>query len=400
VRGTSYTGCRRNPSGPLGRSRGVRALGIAGLVAASLVLGGIGCGRDEPVAESGPEALRERGWVVGRTVAVGEPGYGVTGLAFGEGGVWVGGWDRRGGLVTRLDPSTGQVVATVRVPHGGGDVAVGSGAVWAAGVDCVGRHPDDPDVCLTEPGVSRIDPGSGRVAATVTIPLPAGTPRDTAHVSAVAVGEGAVWVAVAWSPWKGEVLRMDPRTNAIAARIPTGGHVGALRLGAGSVWVLSHAEYTDETKVKGASLLRIDPSTNRIVATPIREELSFLGGELIPPVLAAGEDAVWVTSPTAAHPRLALRVDTQTNQVARERPPVERFYPVTVEQDAIWFIGSTGRSATLARLDPRTLEQTHVIELPISAVRAVHDPVTGSFWVASLVNRSNERATVVRVRIR
>jgi hypothetical protein len=238
-------------------------------------------------------------------------------------------------------------VATVRVPHGGGDVAAGSRAVWTAGVVCVGPHPDDPeDVCLTEPRVSRIDPGTGRVAATIRITLPPGTGRDTALPSAVAVGEGAVWVAVSWNPSTGEVLRIDPRTNAIAARIRTGGFVGELRLGAGSVWVLSHPEYTDET-----------------------------GGDLVPPVLAAGDDAVWVTSPTAAHPRLALRVDTQTNQVAREQLPVDRFYPVAVEDDAIWFIGSTGRSSTLARLDPRTLEQTAVTKLPISAVRAVHDPL-------------------------
>lgn len=120
---------------------------------------------------------------------------------------------------------------------------------------------------------------------------------------------------------------------------PSGGFVGELRLGAGSVWVLSHREYTDETRVEGASLLRIDPSTSAVVATPVREELSHLGGDMI--------------------------------------------YPVTVDDDAIWFIGSTGRTSTLGRLDPRTLEQTLVTELPISAVRAARDPSTHSFWIAS-----------------
>jgi DNA-binding beta-propeller fold protein YncE len=339
--------------------------------------------------------------VVGPAVAVGAPGHGVGGIAVGEGAVWAGGWDRRGGVVLRLDQQSGEPVETVRVPHGGGDVAVGQGAVWTAGVVCVGRHPEDPeDVCLTEPRVSRIDPAGGRVAATIGIPLPPGVGRDTAHTSAVAVADGAVWVGVSWDAWTGEVLRIDPRTNAIAARIPTGGFVGELRLGAGSVWVLSHREYTDETKVKGASLRRIDPSTNAVVATPIREELTYLGGDLIPPVLAAGDDAVWVTSPTAANPRQAFRVDTETNQVAREQLPVERFYPVAVDADAIWFIGSTGQAATLARLDPRTLEQTSATELPVSAVRAARDPSTSSFWIASLVNRYDERARVVRVRMR
>jgi hypothetical protein len=331
---------------------------------------------------------------------VGQPGYGVTGISLGMDGVWVGSWDRRGGLVLRVDPRSGEAVATVRLPHGGGDVAVGSGAVWTAGVVCLGPHPDDPDVCVTAPRVSRIDPGKSAVAGTITIPRPPGIPPDTAHVSAVAVGEGAVWVAVSWNPRTGEVVRIDPRTGAIDARISTGGFVGELRIGAGSVWVLSHPEYTDETKVKGASLLRIDPSTNAIVATPIGEELSLLGGDLIPPVVAAGDDAVWVASPTAAHPRRALRVDTETNQVEREELPVERFYPVAVADGAVWFIGSARRSATLARLDPRTLEQTAATALPISAVRAVQDPSTNSFWIASLVNGADERAQIVRVQTR
>jgi hypothetical protein len=368
----------------------VAGIRLAGLVTA-LLCGCVGCGAVAPPRDEG---------VVGPVLAVGKPGYGVTGLAVGQGGVWVGGWDRRGGLVKRLDPHSGEVMGTVRLPHGGGPTAVGAGAVWTAGVNCVGLHPDDPDVCVTEPRFARIDPASGRVAASATIPRPPGTGPDSAHVSAVAAAEGAVWVAVSWDPWTGEVLRIDPHTNAIRARIPTGGSTGEMRVAAGAVWVLSHPEYTDETKVKGASLLRIDPASDAIVATPVREELTFLGGDLIPPVLAAGDVAVWVTSPTAAHPRRALRVDTRTHQVAREQLEVDRFYPVAVEEDAIWFIGSSGRGSVLGRLDPRTLEQTALIELPVAAVRAVLDPDTDSFWIASLVNRHNERAQVVRVQIR
>jgi hypothetical protein len=358
---------------------------------------GVGCGRDEQDRGGAARASGE----VGPVVTAGKPGYALGDVAVGEGGVWFSGWDRRGGLVSRLDAERGRVLATVRVPHDGpGDVAVGAGAVWSAGAVCTAPHPEDPaDVCITEPRVSRIDPLEGQVVATIAVPPPAEAGRDTAHPSAVAVGERAVWVAVSWDPRTGEVLRIDPRTNEIAARIPTGGFVGELRLGSGSVWVLSHREYTDETTVEGASLLRIDPATNAVIDTPVREELSLLGGDLIPPVMAAGDDSVWVASPTAAHPRRALRVDTETGHVAREELPVERFYPVAVEDRAIWFIGSSGRTATLGRLDPRTLEQTHVTELPIGALRAAHDPSTDSFWIGSLVTRYDERAKLVRARV-
>jgi hypothetical protein len=363
-------------------------------------VGCIGCGRDRANPDR-PAGTLPQGGAVGPAIAVGGPAAGVSGIATGEGGVWVGGWGGRGGFVTRLDPRSGREVATARVPHGVDDVAAGAGAIWTTGTVCVGRHPDDPeDVCLTEPRVSRIDPESGHVATTIAIPLPPETARDTAHASAVAVGEGAVWAAVSWNATTGEVVRIDPRTNSIAARIPTGGFVGEMRLAAGSVWVLSHREYTDETKVEGASLLRIDPAANAIVATPIREELSLLGGTEHPPVMAAGDDAVWITSPTAPHPRLALRVDPQTNQVAREQLRERYFHPVEVEDDAIWFIGSTGRSAKLGRLDPQTLEETNTTELPISPVRAALDPETDEFWLASQPNRHNQHPKVVRVRVR
>ena len=51
-------------------------------------------------------------------------------------------------------------------------MAVGAGSVWVASGDGT---------------VSRIDPNSGRVVATITV---GGTPED------VAVGAGAVWVTV------------------------------------------------------------------------------------------------------------------------------------------------------------------------------------------------------------
>jgi hypothetical protein len=364
----------------------VRAPALAGLLGCVAF---VACGQGEVRV----------GGVVTPAVAVGAPGYAVTGMAVGEDGVWLGGFDRHGGVVHRLDRRSGRPVATVRLPHGGGDVAVGAGGVWTAGAVCVGRHPEDPeDVCLTEPRVSRIDPESGRVIATIRIPLPPGVGRDTALPSTVAWGAGALWAAVSWNYRTGEVLRIDPRTNEIAARIPTGGYVGELRFGAGSVWVLRHREYSDETRVKGASLLRIDPATGAVVAEPVRDELTHLGGEVIPPVLAAGDSGVWITSPTTAHPHRAIRVDTHTNRVVREDLRVERFYPVAVEDDAIWFIGSTGRAATLARLDPHTLAQTAVITLPILAVRAVHDPSTNGFWIASPVNRFDDRARVAHVR--
>jgi virginiamycin B lyase len=73
--------------------------------------------------------------------------------------------------VTRIDPATDRVVATIPVPRGAYSVAAADGAVWVTGA--------------IDRAVARIDPATNRVAA--TIPLD-GSPVD------VAVGSVGVWV--------------------------------------------------------------------------------------------------------------------------------------------------------------------------------------------------------------
>jgi hypothetical protein len=88
--------------------------------------------------------------------------------------------------VQRIDPVTGQVVATIRIPNGV-LIAFGLGTLWvaqdASSIPSGGNQPD-----RTKPGrLYRIDPTSNRVLGR-PVPLPGVAP------SALAVGEGAVWV--------------------------------------------------------------------------------------------------------------------------------------------------------------------------------------------------------------
>lgn len=88
--------------------------------------------------------------------------------------------------VQRVDPVTGQVVATIRIPNGV-LIAFGLGTLWvaqdASSITSGGNEPD-----RTKPGrLYRIDPTSNRVLGR-PVPLPGVAP------SALAVGEGAVWV--------------------------------------------------------------------------------------------------------------------------------------------------------------------------------------------------------------
>ncbi len=71
-------------------------------------------------------------------------------IAVGEGGIWVLG-DPNDRRLWRIDPATGKLAATIRLPFAPTDVAVGAGAVW------VTSQLDDT--------VSRVDPAKKKITA-------------------------------------------------------------------------------------------------------------------------------------------------------------------------------------------------------------------------------------------
>jgi YVTN family beta-propeller protein len=88
------------------------------------------------------------------------------------------------------------------VPVGAGpySIAVGEGAVWVAN--------------WIDGTVSRIDPASNTVVATIPV----------GDVEFVAAGGGSVWVSIGGSPVKanGSVARIDPATNAVTSQLNVG----------------------------------------------------------------------------------------------------------------------------------------------------------------------------------
>jgi len=177
-------------------------------------------------------------------------------------------WAADHGVVSRVDPAHGRVTGSLAVENStAARLAVGLGSVWALGAGTV----------------ERIDPKSTAIVA--SIPIVGGGQGPTP--TAVAVGEGAVWVANRVVPHStglhhdftpaGTVSRIDPRTNAVAATIPVGRYSDAIAVGQGAVWVANHDDGT---------LSRIDPKTNSVVAT------IHVGGQ--PEGVAVGSGAVWV----------------------------------------------------------------------------------------------------------
>jgi hypothetical protein len=108
----------------------------------------------------------------------------------GHGALWS--YDRHSGQLLRLDPRTHRVVARVVLPVPSGDVSLasGAGAVWAVPSAAI-RH-SAPAPAHPPPGeLVRIDPRTDRVAARVSLRAPDGSPLLPVDVVAL---PGAVWV--------------------------------------------------------------------------------------------------------------------------------------------------------------------------------------------------------------
>jgi virginiamycin B lyase len=137
----------------------------------------------------------------------------------GYGAIWVTNTGRprsnENGSVQRIDPKTNTVVATITVHSQPRFLAVGEGAVWVLN--------------QTDGTVSRIDPLTNEVVATIEVAVP-GPGGD------IAAGEGAIWVRAT----KVLLSVIDPKTNKVKTRFGPAHGSGAVRAGAGNVWVSAH----------------------------------------------------------------------------------------------------------------------------------------------------------------
>lgn len=153
-----------------------------------------------------------------------------------------------------LDPVTGAPGATTEILGICLAFDVGYDSLWVGGCD--------------DPAIWRIDPASGAIIATIPLAV-----DGIEEEGSVAAGEGGVWVVST----TGELIKVDPQTNAVVGSWPLPTGAAAVRAGLGSLWV---------TVSTSDQLLRIDPQ-DPSSQTPIAV------GDF-PRFLAVGEDAVWV----------------------------------------------------------------------------------------------------------
>jgi hypothetical protein len=131
--------------------------------------------------------------------------------------------------------------------------------------------------------VIRVEPKTTRILARID-----GISR-TYSLLPVGAGFGSIWAQASAAGYSGILYRIDPSTNRVVASVhlgepQSGGQYGGtdIAFGAGSVW----------TADTSPTVTRVDPATNRAVATV--EVGGVLGGE--PNFISVGYGSVWVDS--------------------------------------------------------------------------------------------------------
>ncbi len=256
--------------------------------------------------------LDPKSGTVTATVAVGKRP--CSGLATGFGSLWVPncGDATTAPSMSRVDLKTGEVVATIKTGVGNteGAIATGAGSVWLL-TDAKGT-------------LARFDPATNAVVAEIYL-----SPGSYG----VAFGEDAVWVT---STENSTVTRVDPHTNLVVETIAVGKAPRFITTGGGAVWTLNQGD---------GSVSRIDPKTNKVVAT-VEVGVPGGGGDI-----SVGEGSVWVT----AFDFPLSRIDLSTNTV------VQQFHgkggdAVRVGLGSVWL--SNLAASNVWRLDPRRVEAT------------------------------------------
>jgi Tol biopolymer transport system component len=246
-------------------------------------------------------------------------------------------------------PSPQIHVSTVEIGHGGGiDVAVGDGSVWVSTID----------------GIVRIDPATGETLAEIAV----GEPPFECAID-LAVGFGSVW-ATRGCEGGTEVVRIDPATNQVVARVPLE-QAYCVEVGEGAVWATA----------SGAGLVaRIDPASNQVVETIPVDAGSGPGGI---GCLAVGEGGVWVTR--GGDRDSLVRIDPTSNRViATIDIPNPDYWNEVVVEGGMLLVAIGGPDVRLEGVGKTNVVRVVRIDPMINAV--VGDPIEvgyGMFGIGS-----------------
>jgi Tol biopolymer transport system component len=298
-------------------------------------------------------------------------------VAVGSDAAWVSVPDNDGtfgGEIVRLAAGSGEIAQRIRVPAlptwevGGGGLTVFDGSVWALGN---GNLTDDRSA-QHGPILVRVDEGSGEMVDAVAL--------HGESAGDIVVDDAGIWALVFATGDTMEVLRLDPVTLDIVARIPVEGIWGQkITSRGGAVWVETKEPYPDSDDTVGASLLsKIDPTSNDVSWT--------MRGTGFVESFAVDDPALWAV--TGSRGGTLVRIDTHTNEILTEIEVASYFDPIAVDrQGGIWFGDKHGGEWTLSRLDPRSGKIVASLRGELGGVAYAYDPQGESIWIAHYERR-------------
>jgi TolB protein len=297
----------------------------------------------------------------------------VSAVADGFGSLWISSYaEAQGGRITRIDPASGEIVARISTHDvfptwevGGGGLAAGSGSMWLAGA---GNAPGEPGG--THAFLLRIDPGTNEIVA--RIDLGSGSGAD------VAIDDTGVWVlsfSVADRATHMLVTRVDPSSNAAVATIPLeatyGHHIFAAH---GSIVAETNAVHGET--VAGTVMNIIDPATNTIErSVPLRTYAWA----------AADETSLW-----ALDGRSIMSIDPATGKILDSWNISNTGDAIAAGGGGVWFLDPFHRGR-LNRFDPGAGGVDASVSLGRDATPIAMAVTPGSVWVL------NYEGTVTRV---
>ena len=302
-------------------------------------------------ASSSSDGGSSSGAAASGTFQTAQVGSTLSDVALSSDAVWV--TDGSETQVYRLDPATGDVVATVEVPSPMTGVATtADDQVWVTGADdtTVSAIDDGPNEVTDSIDISSLPDaiaassqhvwvtatadGGGNVLADInaaTAALANLLGSSQSGPSQVAATDDDVWVT---NSGDSSITHFDARTETGLTTIDLDVTPTAVAVVDDAVWVVS----TDNQ-----SLTRIDPATDTVVATV---DLSLESGSA-PNAIAATADAVWVTD--IDNDDLIL-VDPATNEVVARVDTSHEPVAVAANDTDVW-VANSG-DGTLTHIDP------------------------------------------------
>ena len=225
-----------------------------------------------------------------------------------------------------------------------GQYDVGGGPDWLAMTeDSVWTNSKGTDVVI------KMDPKSNEVLAKVPVKKPC---------SGFAVAAGTLWSP---SCEENVIYRIDLKTNEVVAKVPVGpaNTEGGIAFGAGSAWMPSDP--------KGI-VSRIDPATNKVIAEIKVPSDSFTA--------VFGYGLVWVSS--TEHSVVSV-IHPATNQVIAEIPTDKNPRFMAAGEGYVWTLNQG--TGTVTKIDPRTMKVVATIDVGMPGAGGDIATGEGAVWV-------------------